>query len=147
MKTLNLALTALLALALFASAWFGLSVAAGLFRAAHGLGTWAATITEVTYGVTAVLALVLLARRHPRAWPVLVVWAVAVTLTTILAPVAWGDATWAVGAESGAAVAVPLAALLAGWRVVRSRLGGHAPGAPPAREPAVPLDAGTGTSR
>lgn len=121
MKILCTLLTALLTSVLLASAYFSLTAAIGLIRAAHALGQQVATLSELLYGVTAVLALVLLARRHPWSLRVLAVWAGAVTLTTALAPVVWGQAAWAVGAASAAAVAFGLGVFLGTWQFVRVR--------------------------
>jgi len=125
LKILATLLTALLMVVLFASAYFSLTAAVGLIRAANTLGRQVATFSELLYGITAVLALVLLARRHPWSLRVLIVWAAAVILTSALAPVVWGRTTWAVGAGSAAAVAIGLGVLLGAWQFLRVRAAGN----------------------
>ena len=116
MKTLAWLLTAVLALLLLASAYFSLTAAVGLVRAAHALGQQVATVSELLYGVSAVLALVLLARRHPWSLRVLIVWAAAVTLTTALAPVVWGKTAWGIGVKSAVLAPAPIGLVSAAHR-------------------------------
>lgn len=123
MRLLAFLLDALLVLLLLASAYFGCKEGVALVREAHTAGQWAATGTEILYGVAAVAGIVAWASRQRwRGW-LLLVWALALTATGALAPVAWARSSLATGLASGAGVAAVLALLLWGRRVVRRRTG------------------------
>jgi hypothetical protein len=121
MKILSMLLTALLVVALLASAYFSIVAAVVLVTAALALGLRIVTASGILYGITAILSLVLLARRHRRTLRALVVWAGAVTLTTALAPSVWGNIGWEAGIKPAAAVGAVLAALIGAWHFVRVR--------------------------
>jgi hypothetical protein len=114
-KTVSWLLTALLVLLLLAAAYLGLTGGFTLLREARSATQWAATGTELLYGLTALPALATLPSRRPWALRLLIVWAAAVTATSVLAPVVWGRTTWTAGAASGCAVGALLALLLWGW--------------------------------
>jgi len=124
MKIVVVVLDVVLLLLLLASAFFGLTGGLPLLREARTAGQWAATGTEIVYGVTAVGVLVAWATRRPwltRAW---LVWAAGLTATSTLAPVVWGHAAPITGALSGAAAAAILGLLLWGWHRAHRRAAG-----------------------
>jgi hypothetical protein len=126
MRIVSLLLTGLVVLLLLATAYLGLTGGFALVREARTFAQQLATGTELLYGVTALLALVAMASRHKSALLLLIVWAAALTATSTLAPVVWGNASPAVGAASGVGVAVVLALILWPWHVVRGRAAGGA---------------------
>ncbi|HTT69301.1 MAG TPA: hypothetical protein VMF70_14850 [Gemmatimonadales bacterium] len=122
MRLVSALLDALLVLLLLVTAYLGLTGGLPLLREAHTAGQWAATATEIGYGVVAVLVLVAWASRHPWHGRLLLVWALALTVTGALAPVVWARTSLATGAVSGAGVGAVLALLLWGRRRARSRV-------------------------
>lgn len=123
MRLLSVLLDVLLVLLLLASAYLGLTDGMRLVRESRTAVQWAATGTEIVYGVTAVLVLVAWASRHPWQGRLLLVWAAALTATSVLAPVAWAHTSLATGLASGVGVGVVLALLLWGRRRVGARTG------------------------
>ena len=103
----------LVAAVLLAAVWFGLKEGAdGFMDAGTTFQRWAAA-SQLLYGVLAVASLVALFTG--RAWlrPVLIAWAVVLTLTGTVATVAWSGAPWTAGLMAGALTA--LVAGLVAW--------------------------------
>jgi hypothetical protein len=123
MRLVSKLLDGLLVLLLLASAFFGLKDGIPLVREAHTADQWAATCTEIVYGVTAVAAIVAWASRHRWQGRLLLVWALGLTATSVLAPVVWAHTSVATGLASGAGVGAVLALLLWARRLVRRRAG------------------------
>ena len=73
------------------------------WSSANTPGRIAATIAQLSYGVTGALAIAALARRSRRAKPMLVAWALFTTTAAGLAPVVWGDAPFLAGVASAVA--------------------------------------------
>ncbi len=116
-------LDVLLVLLLLASGYLGLKDGVPLTREAHTAGQWAATCSELGYGVAAVAALVAWASRHAWQGRLLLVWAAALVVTSALAPVVWAHSSFGTGAASGAGTAVVVALLLWGRRRAHARAG------------------------
>ena len=124
MRIVSALLNGFLVLLLLATAYLGLTGGFALVREAHTGAQKLATGTELLYGLTALLTLVAMASRHRWTLPVLIVWAAAMTATSGLAPVVWGNTSVMVGAESGAAVGVILVLILWAWHHARRRAAG-----------------------
>jgi len=114
-KLLYRVTTVALILVLLMSAYFGFAAGPNILRAAHTPLQWLATGTELLYAAAAIGALWLMYRNDRRQRLVLVLFTVAVTITTALAPTVWGHAGWGTGAIS-AAVAALLVGGLVGTR-------------------------------
>ena len=124
MRIVSALLNGFLVLLLLATAYLGLTGGFALVREAHTGAQKLATSTELLYGLTALLTLVAMASRHRWTLPVLIVWAAAMTATSGLAPVVWGNTSALVGAESAAAVGVILVLILWAWHRARRRAAG-----------------------
>jgi len=121
MRTVRTILTVMLTLLLLASAYLGLTGGIPLVREAHTATQSLATGTELLYGVAALGVLVALAGGYRWTLRALTVWALAVTATSGLAPVVWGNTPVMTGVVSGAGVGAVLALLLWGWHAAGAR--------------------------
>ena len=124
MRILRALLNGTLVLLLLATAYLGLTEGFPLVREAHSGLQRLATGTEILYGVTALLALVGLAARRRWALAVLAIWGAAITATSTLAPVVWGQSPWTAGVTAGLATAALLALLVWGLRTTARRAAG-----------------------
>ncbi len=91
---------------LLGAVWFGIREGIdGFTDAETTFQRWAAA-SQVLYGVLAVASLLALFTR--RAWlrPVLIAWALVLTLTGTVATVAWAGAPWSAGLMTGVLTAV-----------------------------------------
>ena len=122
MRFLHRVTTVALVLVLLASAYFGLAAGPNILRAAHTPLQWLATATELLYAVAAVGALWLMYREDRRQRPVLVLFTVAVTVTTGLAPTVWGRAGWSTGLISAAVAALLVGGLVGARELLAVRV-------------------------
>ena len=107
---------ALICLLLLLTAYNGLREGLNMISYATGAGQWAATLTQLIYGVSAVLTLSAMGARHRLATPFLYAWCVATTLVSALAPVVYGGTSIGIGIMSGAAAALVAALVFWIWR-------------------------------
>ena len=122
MRLLYRGTTVALILVLLASAYFGFAAAPNIVRAAHTPLQWLATGTELLYAAAAVGALWLMYRRDRRQHQVLILFTVAVTITTGLAPTVWGHAGWGTGAISAVVAALLVGGLIGARQVLAARV-------------------------
>ena len=97
------------------SLWGGAS-AIPQWRDAVGAGQVVATLTQAGYGIFGLLVGVAAIWRRRALRPLLWLWALCLIATASLAPIVWGEATWASGLMAGLATAV-IVALIAWWLV------------------------------
>jgi hypothetical protein len=122
LRFLHRVTTVALVLVLLASAYFGFAAGPNILRAAHTPLQWLATGTELLYAVAAVGALWLIYREDRRQGSVLVLFMVAVTTTTGLAPTVWGRAGWGTGVISAAVAALLVGGLIGTRQLLAARI-------------------------
>ena len=122
MNVLHRVTTVALILVLLASAYFGFAAGPNILRAAHTPLQWLAAGTELLYAMAAVGGLWLMYRKDPRQRSVLVLFTVAVTVTTGLAPTVWGHAGWGTGAISAAVAALLVGGLIGARHLLAARI-------------------------
>lgn len=103
---------------LLAAVWFGVKEGFNGWSGAETRFQHVAAALQVSYGLLAVASLVALFRRHAWLRPIVIAWAVVVTLTGTVATVAWGGGPWIGGILAGAITAV-VAGLVA-WGAMRA---------------------------
>lgn len=122
MAILHRLLSSLLVVILLVSAFFGFAASPNTMHASNSLLQWLVAVSELLYAVTACGALWLMYRRDARQTPVLIVFSLAVTVTSGLAPVVWGHASWRIGAMSALAAVALVGGVLAGRQQIAKRL-------------------------
>src|SRR5438067_2435812 len=110
----------ILVLLLLLTAYTGLNDGLEGAHNAMGLGQQAVTVTQLAYGVCAILALSAMGARHRIATRFLYGWCVATVVTSTLAPMVYGGASLVVGIVSG--ITGALIAVLVVWIWRRSPL-------------------------
>ena len=105
-----------LILLLLLTAYAGLTDGLSGIHQATGAGQWAATATQLVYGVCAILALAAMGARHRVATSFIQGWCIATILTSTLAPVVYGGANIIVGAGGGVGAALVSVLVLWIWK-------------------------------
>lgn len=102
---------------LLLTAYGGLVDGAGSLRSVSTIGQRVAASTQLAYGALSVACLVALVAARGWMGRLLVVWAVALTLTAALASVFWGGTSIVIGVVAGFSVALVASLVLWAWRV------------------------------
>jgi len=83
----------------------------------------AAAVLQLVYGGLSIAILLAMAFRPRAVAALLIAWGVALTAVGTLAPVVWGEQSWAVGAAGGLATFAIAALVNVGWRAHARSLG------------------------
>ena len=88
---------------LLALAWLGIKGAIDQWSEALSVGQRVQTISQLAYGLLALLTIMAVLASHRLARVSQIAWLASITVAALLAPVVWGGAGWASGLAAGAA--------------------------------------------